>query len=235
MDGYSGLQHPSIMVCDHQPVFATGLATLLRAEPARFDVLAVTRSPSELEVLMREKSPDVVLLDAVFGTQAISQIRKACPSASVILLGSSEVQVDLPDALAAGAQAYLLKHGDVGEICDVMRVVLRGYGVAPADLLGQALRLAANPQQLSETERQILSMLAHGATNQEIAHGCHLSERTVRRHLIRIYSKLCVPDRIQAALYAVRSGLVTVDAFPDGLGAGTGHSAELERFVPPRV
>jgi two-component system nitrate/nitrite response regulator NarL len=210
-----GLDRASIVICDRQPVFAKGLATLLKSEARDYEVVAVTTSLSELEVEIVRTHPDVVLLDALFGVNTLYRIRNVDPDASVILLGSSETQIDLTESLSAGACAYLLKHDDVAEICDVIRVVLRGYSVVPSALLGQSLRLTSNVQRLSETERRILALLARGATNQDIAHAMHFSERTVRRYLIRIYSKLCVADRIQAALYAVRWGLVNAQGGSD--------------------
>ncbi|HEX2193086.1 MAG TPA: response regulator transcription factor [Acidimicrobiales bacterium] len=210
MDGASPSgEGPTITICDRQPVFAEGLATLLQSEPRGYRVLTVTTSPTELE--LPTSSPDVVLLDASFGLETVARVCAAHRDASVILLGTDEDQVDLPGALHAGARAYVLKNDKASDMCEVIDVVMRDYSVVPSSALRECVHTAASFEQLTATERAILSLLTRGSTNREIANALHFSERTVRRYLLRIYSKLCVADRIQAALYAVRSGLVSVE------------------------
>ncbi len=201
----------TVAICDRQPVFAEGLATLLRSEAQKYSVLVVTTSPLELERFVTGNPPDVILLDASFGVDAVVQARAGTPDARVILLGSDEDYIELPKALHAGACAYVLKHEELSHICHLVDAVLRGYSVVPSIRFDECMRPDRDYRTLSCTERDILCLLARGATNHEIARAMHFSERTIRRYLLRIYSKIQVTDRIQAALYAVRSGLVSSD------------------------
>ncbi|MDQ3898415.1 MAG: response regulator transcription factor [Actinomycetota bacterium] len=201
----------TVTICDRQPVFAEGLARLLSSEGRNYSVLAVTTSPFELERSIRWKPPDVILLDAFFGVDGVVQVAAAAPHARVILLGTDEEQIDLPKALDAGASAYVLKDEKVSHICDLIEAVLRGYSVVPTMRFDEWLRSDRSSRSLTVTETDVLSLLARGATNREIARALNFSERTIRRYVLRIYSKLVVADRIQATLYAVRSGLVSAD------------------------
>ena len=205
------VKRATVAICDRQPVFGEGLATLLKSEAQKYSVLAVTTSPSELERSIIANPPDVVLLDASFGVDAVVQVRAGGPDARVILLGTDEDYIDLPKALHAGAAAYVLKHEELSHICHIIGAVLRGYSVVPSARFDECMRPERDYRTLSCTERDILCLLARGATNQEIARAMHFSERTIRRYLLRVYSKIQVTDRIQAALYAVRSGLVSSD------------------------
>jgi DNA-binding NarL/FixJ family response regulator len=99
----------------------------------------------------------------------------------------------------------------VSQICDLIEAVLRGYSVVPAIRFDEWMRTDRSSRSLTCTETDVLCLLARGATNREIARSMNFSERTIRRYVLRIYSKLVVADRIQATLYAVRSGLVSAD------------------------
>ncbi len=209
----------TVAVCDRQPVFGEGLATLLTSEGRKYAVVAVTTSTFELERAIKRSPPDVILLDASFGVDAVVQLRTGSPNARVILLGTDEDHMDLPEAIHGGASAYVLKHEEVSHICDIIEAVLRGYSVVPTMRFEECMRSGRSSQSLTCTETDILRLLARGATNHEIARYLHFSERTVRRYLLRLYSKLLVADRTQAAVYAVQSGLVSADdvsRFPEG-------------------
>ena len=209
----------TVAICDRQPVFGKGLATLLKSEERKYLVVAVTTSPSDVERAIIRNPPDVILLDASFGVDAVVQLRTGTPDTRVILLGTDDDHLDLPRALHAGASAYVLKHESVSHMCDLIEAVLRGYSVVPSMRFEEWVRSRRCSQSLSGTETDILRLLACGATTQEIARGLHFSERTVRRYLLRIYSILLVADRTQAAVYAVKTGLVSnheASRFPGG-------------------
>jgi DNA-binding NarL/FixJ family response regulator len=159
----------TVAISDRQPAFGEGLATLLRSETRKYSVVAVTSSPMELERSIRGDPPDVILLDASFGVDAIVQLRAGTPDSRVILLGTDGFHMDLPKAVHAGACAYVLRHENASHICDLIDAVLRGYSVVPSMRLHQCMRSDRSSRPLTRTETDILCLVARGATNEEIA------------------------------------------------------------------
>jgi DNA-binding NarL/FixJ family response regulator len=165
--------------------------------------------------LAAEVLPDCVLMDlrlpGTNGIEGIRQVREVSPTTRVVALTASDDQQDLYAALRAGASGYVVKDSDVSEIAGAILAVCRGQLVIPAHLVGAfLLDLEAGPTDtLGDEERQILARIAKGETNRDIAARLHLSERTVRRRIENLYSKLHLADRIDAALYAARSGIAS--------------------------
>lgn len=203
----------AVMVCDDHPTFARGLAKLLDDETADVDVVGVATSVEEVERLVREALPDVVLMDirmpGIDGVEGTRRVRAASPTTKVVMLTASDEQSDLYKALRAGAAGYVSKQNDVAEILNAVRAVCRGNLVIPVHLVGEVLHdlERADPSALSDTERDILACIARGETNREIGHRLTVSERTVRRRVEDIYSKLHLTDRIEAAVYAAQRGI----------------------------
>jgi DNA-binding NarL/FixJ family response regulator len=125
------------------------------------------------------------------------------------MLTMSDEITDLYEALRAGATGYVVKTSEVSEIADSVRSVHRGDLVIPGDLANEFVRDLdkSDPRSLSHNERDILTAIARGETNREIAKRLRVSERTVKRRIEDIYSKLHLADRLQAAIYAVKRGL----------------------------
>lgn len=213
----------SVIICDDHPAFARGLAELLKSEAPDLEVIAVTSGAEEATRIAAEMLPDCVLMDlrmpGTSGIDGIRKVREASPTTTVVALTASDEQRDLYSALRAGASGYVLKESDVSEIAGAVRAVCRGQLVIPAHLVGAFMAdlEVANSEGLGEQEREILARIARGETNREIAAGVFVSERTVRRRIENLYSKLHLADRIDAALYASRRGIAS-DA--DGTGGG---------------
>ena len=209
----------SIVVCDDQPAVAHGLAQVLEAQRDEISVVGVATSAAEVEALVRETIPDVVVMDiympGVDGIEATRRIRTASPSTDVVILTFSDQEDDLYKAVKAGALGYETKDRDAAAIAEVVMAVHHKNYALPADLAGQMLadlegRNAVDD--LDVEERTILREIAAGRTDKQIARALHLSERTIRRRIHNIYEKLHIADRIQAAIFAAQRGLAPEEA-----------------------
>lgn len=166
----------------------------------------------------RDEAPDVVLMDLVMprmdGIAATSAIKKQFPDIEVVALTSFIEEEKVHAALQAGAAGYLLKDAEADDVAAAIRAAQRGevhLDPAVAKRLMQSLR-SPKPQEmvepLTEREREVLVLVAQGRTNKEIGRYLGISERTARTHVSNILGKLGLASRTQAALYAVREGLV---------------------------
>ena len=163
--------------------------------------------------------PDVVLMDLLMpgmdGITATGLIRERHPEMEVVALTSFVAQDKVQAALAAGASGYVLKDADADEVASAIRAAHRGeMHLAPAAAreLTKALRLPVpdpDAEPLTERERQVLTLVAEGASNQDIAQALFISERTARTHVSNILMKIGVRSRTQAALWAIREGLAS--------------------------
>lgn len=206
----------NLIICDSQPIFAQGLVQLLRSEAPEFEVCGIAASVDDLLEMTSRLRPDLVMLDARFGIEPARPLFSMSPPVKVILVASADHEMDLADALAAGVCAYLLKEQGISDIVQVLRLVLRDLLVIPAALARSTLHSGTEGlRALDAVERQILAHIAQGERNRDIARALNLSERTVRRRVIQVYDKLHVNDRVDAALYAERHGLRTIDAGRD--------------------
>jgi DNA-binding NarL/FixJ family response regulator len=206
-------QHEStLVICDSEPVFAKGLAKLLQSEAHEFRVVEVVTSKARLEDAVRQRQPDLAVLDVRFGLESARSVRAASPQTKIAILTRGEDETDLSWALQAGVRGYLLRDHEVTEMVKVLRLVLEDYLVVPTSIASRHPGGAARSlSDLDDTERDILAGIAQGETNREIATRLHVSERTIRRRVLQIYSKLGVADRLEAMLYAFRSGLLGSD------------------------
>jgi DNA-binding NarL/FixJ family response regulator len=163
--------------------------------------------------------PDLVLMDLLMpgldGLSATAAIRRELPAVEVIALsGYLEPQM-IADALQAGAVGYLLKDTDADELQRAVRAGAAGQvqlSPAVAAKLVRDVRLPANPPQLTPREEQVLVLLARGRANGQIARELHIAPQTVKTHVSNILAKLNAQSRTQAALYAMRTGLVPTHA-----------------------
>jgi DNA-binding NarL/FixJ family response regulator len=165
--------------------------------------------------------PDVVLMDLLMprmdGIAATAAIKERYPAIEVVALTSFIEEEKVHAALQAGAAGYLLKDAEADEVASAIRAAHRGevhLDPAVAKRLMQALR-APKPREavepLTEREREVLVLVAQGRANKEIGRQLGISERTARTHVSNILGKLGLASRTQAALYAVREGLVPAD------------------------
>ena len=206
-----------VVVADDHPVFRSGLRTLL--EDLGMQVVAEAADGHSAVELAMTHAPDVVLMDlqmpGVSGLEATRRLSGAAPGIRVLVLTMVEDDGTLFAALRAGAAGYLLKGAGPDEIDRAVRGVAAGeavYGAGVADRLramftaGPAPAAAPFPQ-LAERERDVLALLASGASNTEIARRLFLSDKTVRNYVSSIFSKLGVRDRAQAIVRAREAGL----------------------------
>jgi DNA-binding NarL/FixJ family response regulator len=202
-----------VMLVDDHPAFRKGMAALITSEPG-LEVVAQTGDGSEALELYRTKKPDVVLMDlrlpGMGGVEAILAIRKEFPEARVIVLTTFDTDEDIYRAMQSGAKSFLLKDTPEDELAATIRAVHAGEKVLPEKM---AKRLADRQQRanLSEREMDVLQFLIKGRSNKEIASSLFVSEDTVKAHLKTLFAKLQVQDRTEAAISAIRQGIVHLD------------------------
>ncbi|MGA7731862.1 MAG: response regulator transcription factor [Chloroflexia bacterium] len=207
-----------ILIVDDHSVVRKGLRTFLGLDPD-FEIIGEASDGQEAVQLAHELKPDVVLMDLLMprmdGITAIGHIRRDLPDTEVIALTSVLEDAKVVGAVRAGAIGYLLKDTEADELCRAIKAAAAGQvQLSPqaAATLMREVRAPESPEPLSERETDVLRLLARGNSNKEIAQALILSEKTVKTHVSNILGKLSVPSRTQAALYAVRIGLVSADA-----------------------
>jgi len=202
-----------LMIVDDHPAFRAGLAALCNSEPD-LEVVAECGDGNEAVARYREIKPDIVLMDlrlpGLGGVEAIMAIRAEFPTVRVIVVTTYDGDEDLYRAIQSGAQSYLLKDMSKAEIVDHIRAIHAGQTRLPAHL---AERLAERKKRrdLSQREMEVLQLLVKGRSNKEIAATLFLSEETVKFHLKTLFTKLDVQDRTEAAIAALRQGIVHFD------------------------
>lgn len=199
-----------ILCVDDHPLFLEGIATIVRQQ-RDMQLVAMATSAREAIAQFRRHQPDLTLMDLrlpdMSGIAAISAIRADFPKARVLVLTTSEGDVEVRRALAAGACGYLLKSTPHEELIAVIRKVHAGRKHVPH---GIAATLAENLDSaaLSEREVEVLRRVAEGDRNRDIGEVLRISEETVKAHLRRIMDKLGAKDRTQAVAIAIRRGII---------------------------
>lgn len=211
-----------LLVDDHR-LFRQGLTRLLREHPT-LRVVGEAASAEEALERARELKPDMVLMDVnlpgTSGIEAVRLLKRELPEIQVVMLSMSDRDEDLMGALRAGAAGFVPKTTDFDALISSLEGVAKGQPALSRALtarvlahLNEASAPPATPllpsvsERLSAREREILTHLAHGASNKQIARQLALSEHTVRSHITNILSKLNLENRVQAAAYALQHGL----------------------------
>ncbi len=212
---------PRVLLVDDHDLFRTGLRTLLEEQGVQ--VVGEASMGAEALQIVREAAPDVVVMDlnmpGMDGVEATRRITSAAPLSRVVVLTISEQDNDVMNAILAGACGYLLKDATIEELMSGIQAAAIGESLISPHIAGKVLnRLrAANASadvaeamtaDLTEREIEVLKLIAGGKDNAEIARELHISPKTVKNHTSNILMKLQIENRIQAAVYAVRSGIV---------------------------
>ncbi|NJC72570.1 response regulator transcription factor [Planosporangium thailandense] len=207
------------LVDDHR-VVRTGLVSYLATEPGMTVVGEAgngRQALDEIAVLANHgRLPDVVLMDlqmpGMDGIETTAAIKQRWPDVEVVAVTSFVEETKIRGALAAGAAGYLLKDADAGEVADAVRDAVAGevhLDPAAAKALTAALRAPRSAaDSLTPREREVLVLIAEGGTNRQIAKHLGVAERTARTHVSNILGKLGLASRTQAAMWAVKEGLV---------------------------
>ena len=210
-----------ILLADDHALFRDGLASLLGAWG--HDVVGQASTGVEAAVLADRTQPDLVLMDVRMpggsGIEATTRIKAACPNTAIVMVTVSEDEDDLFAAIKAGAQGYLLKNLEAAQLRSMIDAVGRGEAaISPATaarIIEEFVRRerladapAADPDQLTERELEVLALVTQGLRNKEIAAELGISENTAKYHLRNILAKLHAQSRTEVAARAVREGLV---------------------------
>ena len=209
-----------VVLADDHDMFRTALRQLLEENgPLRVVGEAATGEGAVTQV--REQAPDVVVMDLAMpglgGVEATRLIIDEAPHTSVVVLTVSEEASDVVDAIVAGACGYLLKSASIEELIAGIRAAAAGDALISPGIAGRLLThvreqaVPASPwpsTQLSARELDVLKLVAEGKDNAEIAAELFISQKTVKNHISNILMKLQISNRIQAAVYAVRRGIV---------------------------
>jgi DNA-binding NarL/FixJ family response regulator len=211
-----------ILLVDDHVLFRKGVAALLAR---REEIQVVGEASDGLEAISaaREIIPDVILMDIGMpncnGLEATKRIKREMPHVKIVILTVSDDDHDLFEAIKSGAQGYLLKDLEPYQLYDLLESISRGEAPLSGAIAAKILKEFTRPDKTSEQEPEliddltaretsILQLVSEGKTNKEIASILFISENTVKIHLRNILEKLHLQNRIQAAVYAVRQGLV---------------------------
>lgn len=208
-----------ILLADDHNVLRQGMAQVLDAQP---DMVVVAQAGNGREAveLVQTYQPDIVLMDInmpeMDGVEAARRITTAKPEIGIIILSMYRRDDYVFEAIKAGARGYLLKEAELDELLAAIRSVARGEAVIDPAIAGRVLTEFRQPKQtiqeqepsLVDRDVEILRLLAQGLTNQDIADKMFIAEKTVRNRLSLIFNQLHLKNRTQAALYALRKGIV---------------------------
>ncbi|PPF85779.1 DNA-binding response regulator [Clavibacter michiganensis] len=202
-----------IVIADDHPVVRAGLHAVLDAA-ADIDVIGEATTPAEAVALAASEDPDLVLMDLQFGQErtgadATRQIRAAEAAPYVLILTNYDSDGDILSAVEAGASGYLLKDAPPAELLAAVRAAAAGESaLAPAVASRLLARMRAPRVSLSSREIEVLRLVADGASNTDVAARLHITDATVKSHLVHVFSKLGVSSRTAAVAAARELGVL---------------------------
>jgi NarL family two-component system response regulator LiaR len=221
-----------VLIVDDHAIVRKGIRALLSTEPG-VKVVGEAADGAEAVAQAQALAPDVVLMDLLMprmdGIEATRQITERLPATHVLVLTSFAADDKVFPAIKAGALGYLLKDTGPEDLVNAIHCVHRGESSLEPAIARKVLQELSQPSQkppstdpLTGRELTVLRLVAQGFSNKEIAAQLHIAEMTVRTHVSNILSKLQLASRTQAALYAVREGLVSLD---DTSGTAPGNAS----------
>jgi DNA-binding NarL/FixJ family response regulator len=202
-----------VMLVDDHPVVREGLRGMLEAEPD-LTVVSEAGSGEEAVAVARVIEADVILMDLrmrdLDGVGATERILAEHPARKVVVLTTYETDADILRAVEAGAAGYLLKDASRADLANAIRAAARGETVLAPSVAGKLVDRVRRPvpHTLSAREVEVLRLVAKGLTNADIGRSLHISEATVKTHLLRTFGKLDVSDRTAAVTTAMSLGLL---------------------------
>ena len=211
-----------LLICDDQAIVCEGLRAILESV-RQIEVVGVANNGIDAIELTRTARPDLVLMDLKMprmnGIQATRAIREQFPHVRVLVLTTYDEDEWVIDALRAGGAGYMLKDAPREDLIKAIKETMKGRSPIDPQVAGKIIKHVAEQadrvlpdqkliSQLSEREREVLGLLASGLSNADIAQTLVLSDGTVKNYVSTIFSKLGVADRTQAAIVAIRAGLV---------------------------
>ena len=205
-----------LVIVDDHPVVRDGLRGMLESQPD-FEVVGEASDGEAAVRITNKVKPEIVLMDLrmpeMDGVTALREIKASNPQVQVLVLTTYDSDADILPAIEAGASGYLLKDSSREELYTAIRATARGETVlAPAVAARLVGRMRAPAEeQLSSRELEVLQLVAEGDSNSEIASRLHISQATVKSHLIHIFGKLGVSDRTAAVTAALRRGILRLD------------------------
>lgn len=213
-----------VLLADDHSLFRRGVAGAL-ADHSDIEMVGEATDGLQAIAKTRELIPDVVLMDICMpgmnGLEATRHIKAELPEVKIVILTIAEEDQNLFEAIKSGAQGYLLKDVEPQHLVEMLRGVFRGEApisrTAAAKILTEFSRQAREADTgdgsktvLTVREKEVLGMVAGGATNKDIAAGLGISPSTAKNHLQNILAKLHLENRVQAAAFAVREGLAPI-------------------------
>ena len=211
-----------ILIADDHPTFREGLCRFLEEE-ADMEIVARPENGEEAVRLAKALQPDVAIIDVAMpkmnGIEATKLIKGSCPDVAVLIVSAYKYDKFVASCLEAGADGYMLKSDMLNQrLANAIRSVNSGEHIFDQEasevmrtLAGAGTRKKTQSKVLGQRETEIINLVARGMSNKEIANHLCISEQTVGTHLVHVFRKLGVSSRTEAALYAIKHGLVDLN------------------------